>query len=178
MDQVRPGGGYVVKGSNWIEFERYYCPTMQGGKPNQEQLYSHVELDPEVTGFHGCKCKRGFIESTQSGNWGCKDPDPFKEYTNQSDTISDKAGAARLRKGQSTEFHIRPHRARVIHIDISQFTAPENETTTLELYEGHDILNSTPKEKWSDKNRPEQGEITTVYRGAATLSGVSYFTLP
>ena len=104
-------------------------------------------------------------------NWHCKDPVLYQEYKTYSGMIIDKAGEARLRKGQSTEFRIQPLEARVIRINISKFKTPENEITTLELYEGHGILLSTPLEKFSHQKGPEKDEYT-VFLGAVTMSAV------
>ena len=92
-------------------------------------------------------------------NWACKKPVLFEEYKSKFGTIQDKAGQTRLRSGQSTEFRIRPPEARVIHINISKFMTQQNVTTTLELYEGHSILSSTPLEKWSNQNLPRTTSI-------------------
>ena len=110
----------------------------------------------------------------------CKSPEPFTLLNHNSGVIQDKAGEARLRKGQSTEFQIRPPEARIIRINILKFKTLQNAATTLELYEGLGVL-SRPLEKWSHQKRPEKNEYT-VFFGAATLSRVhktsSFFTVP
>ena len=104
------------------------------------------------------------------GRMYCDEPQSPVKFNQSDGTIQDKTATARLRKGQETEFRIDPTcQARMISISISKFVTPKNETTMLDLYEGHDILSNTPMRKWSQEKRPSGSKIN-VFVGAATLS--------